>query len=199
VPRTIVITGASGGFGKLCVERFAAGAGTSSRPSARTPTRQHTSVRPERPDHEKKDHEGTSAVLAAAGLGILLQSPAWAASGAQPASGTFLITSSTVDSARVADGNTILVIALTGNATGTFDGRFTETDHEVMHPDGSVTLLGTGTQFGTLGRCGTGSVRCVTEQQGTLSALSGRFIDQAATTSTPDQDPLGRQVDSQHC
>jgi NAD(P)-dependent dehydrogenase (short-subunit alcohol dehydrogenase family) len=25
VPRTIVITGASGGFGKLCVERFAAG------------------------------------------------------------------------------------------------------------------------------------------------------------------------------
>jgi hypothetical protein len=78
--------------------------------------------------------KGTSAVLAAAGLGILLQSPAWAASGPQPASGTFLITSSTVDSARVADGNTILVIALTGNATGTFDGRFTETDHEMIHP-----------------------------------------------------------------
>jgi len=31
----------------------------------------------------------------------------------------------------------------------------------------------------------TGSVRYVTEQQGTLSALSGRFIDQAASTSTP--------------
>jgi hypothetical protein len=129
--------------------------------------------------------KGTSAVLAAAGLGILLQSPAWAASGPQPASGTFLITSSTVVSSRVADGNTILVIALTGNATGTFDGRFNETDHEVIHPDGNITLLGTGTQFGTLGTCGTGSVRYVTEQQGTASALSGRFIDQAASTSTP--------------
>jgi len=44
VPRTIVITGTSSGFGKLCVERSAAGAGTSPRPSARTPTRQHTTV-----------------------------------------------------------------------------------------------------------------------------------------------------------
>jgi hypothetical protein len=133
----------------------------------------------------RKIMKGTSAVLAAAGLGILLQSPTWAASGPQPASGTFLITSSAVISARVADGNTIVVIALIGNATGTFAGRFTETDHEVIHPDGNITLLGTGTQFGTLGTCGTGSVRYVTEQQGTASALSGRFIDQAASTSTP--------------
>jgi hypothetical protein len=135
----------------------------------------------------RKIMKGTSAVLAAAGLGILLQSPSWAASGPQQASGTFLITSSTVDSARVADGNTILVITLTGNATGTFDGPFTETDHEAIHPDGSATLLGTGTQFGTLGTCGTGSVPYVTEQQGTVSALSGhfQFIDQAASTSTP--------------
>jgi hypothetical protein len=129
--------------------------------------------------------KGTSAVLTAAGLGILLQSPSWAASGSQPASGTFLITSAAVDSTRVADGNTILVIGLIGNATGTFDGRFTETDREVIHPDGNITLLGTGTQFGTLGACGTGSVRYVTEQQGTASVLSGRFIDQAASTSTP--------------
>jgi hypothetical protein len=129
--------------------------------------------------------KGTSAVLAAAGLGILLQNPSWAASGPQLASGTFLITSSTVDSSRVANGNTVLVIALTGNATGTFDGPFTETDREVIHPDGNITLLGTGTQSGTLGTCGTGSVRYVTEQQGTASALSGRFIDQAASTSTP--------------
>jgi hypothetical protein len=133
----------------------------------------------------RKIMKGTSAVLAAAGLGILLQSPSWAASGPQPASGTFLITSSAVVSSRVADGNTILVVALIGNATGTFAGRFTETDHEVIHPGGHVTLLGTGTQFGTLGTCGTGSVRYVTEQQGTLSDLSGRFIDQAASTSTP--------------
>ena len=126
-------------------------------------------------------------MLTAAGLGILLPKPAWAASGAQPASGTFLITSSTVDSSRVANGNTILVIVLTGNATGTFDGRFTETDREVIHPDGNITLLGTGTQSGTLGTCGTGSVRYVTEQQGTVSALSGPFqdLDQAASLSTP--------------
>jgi hypothetical protein len=130
---------------------------------------------------------GTSAVPAAAGLGILLQSPAWAASGPQPASGTFLITSAAVDSTRVADGNTILVIGLIGNATGTFEGRFAETDREVIHPDGNITLLGTGTQFGTLGTCGTGSVRYVAKQQGTASVLSGRFrfIDQAASTSTP--------------
>jgi hypothetical protein len=82
----------------------------------------------------RKIMTGTSAALAAAGLGIWLQSPAWAASGPQPASGTFLITSSTVESARVAGGNTILVIALIGNAAGTFVGRFTETDHEVIHP-----------------------------------------------------------------
>jgi hypothetical protein len=131
--------------------------------------------------------KGTSALLTAAGLGVLLQSSAWAASGSQPANGTFLITSSTVDSTRVADGNTILVISLIGNATGTFEGRFTETDHEVIHPDGRATLLGTGTQFGTLGTCGTGSVRYVTEQQGTVAVLSGRFIDQAASTSAPMQ------------
>src|SRR6202035_865953 len=99
--------------------------------------------------------------------------------------GTFLITSAAVVSSRVADGNTILVIALTGNATGTFDGRFTETDREVIHPDGNITLLGTGTQFGSLGTCATGSVRYVTEQRGAASAVSGRFIDQAASTSAP--------------
>src|SRR6202035_1394231 len=102
-----------------------------------------------------------------------LQSPAWAASGPQPASGTFLITSAAVVSSRVADGNTILVIALTGNATGTFDGRFTKSDRKVIHPDGNITLLGTGTQSATLDTCGTGSVWYVTEQQRTASALSG--------------------------
>jgi hypothetical protein len=46
---------------------------------------------------------------------------------------------------------------------------------------------GLGIQSGTLGTCGTGSVPYVTEQQGTVSAPSGRFrfIDQAASTSTP--------------
>jgi hypothetical protein len=87
----------------------------------------------------------------------------------------------------VADGNTVLVITLSGKTTGTFDGSFTETDHEVIHPDGSVTLQGMGMQSGTLGTCGTGSAPYVTEAQGTVSALSGRFrlIDQAASTSTP--------------
>jgi hypothetical protein len=135
----------------------------------------------------KKIVKGTSAVLAAAGLAILLESPAWAASGPQPASGTLLITSETVNSTRVADGNTIRVITVSGTLTGTFDGPFTETDHEVIHSDGSVEFQGKGVQSGTLGTCGTGSIPYVTEVRGTVSTLSGRFqtIDQAASTSTP--------------
>jgi hypothetical protein len=127
------------------------------------------------------------AVLAAAGLAILLPGPAWAASGPQPASGTFLSTSVTVDSSRVADGNTILVLTVSGISTGTFDGPFTETDREVIHPDGTVTLTDMGTQSGTLGTCGTGSAPYELEGTGTASALTGRFalIDQAASTSTP--------------
>src|SRR6516165_1588378 len=97
------------------------------------------------------------AVLAAAGLAILLPGPAWAASGPQPASGTVLVTSVTVDSSSAADGNTILVITISGIMKGTFDGTFTETDQEVIHPDGTITLAGKGMQSGTLGTCGTGS------------------------------------------
>ena len=60
--------------------------------------------------------------LAAAGLAVLLPGPAWAASGPLPASGTFRETSVTVDSARVADGNTILVVTVSGITTGTIEG-----------------------------------------------------------------------------
>ena len=55
-----------------------------------------------------------AALAAAGGLAILLPGPAWAASGPQPASGTFRETSVTVDSERVADGNTILVVTVSG-------------------------------------------------------------------------------------
>jgi hypothetical protein len=125
--------------------------------------------------------------LAAAGLAVLLPGTALAASGPLPASGTFLETSHTVDSVSVADGNTILVVTVSGITTGTIDGPFTETDTVVIHPDGSVTLEGMGTQSGTLGTCGTGNAPYVTQAQGTLSARSGHFqsIDQAAGTSTP--------------
>ena len=135
----------------------------------------------------KQIARGMSAVLAAAGLAIVLQGPAWAASGPQPASGTLLVTSQSVDSVRVADGNTIVVVTLGGILRGTIDGPFTETDREVIHPDGSLTLVGMGVQSGKLGTCGTGSAPYVTEAQGTVSALSGRFqfVDQAASTSTP--------------
>ena len=127
------------------------------------------------------------AVLAAAGLAILLPGPAWAASGPQPASGTVLVTSVTVDSSSAADGNTILVITISGLMNGTFDGTFTETDQEVIHPDGTITLAGKGMQSGTLGTCGTGSAAYVIEAQGTAAAVTGRFqfIDQSASTSTP--------------
>jgi hypothetical protein len=135
----------------------------------------------------KKIMRGISALVASGGLAILLPGPAWAASGPQPASGTFLETSATVDNVQVADGNTIVVVTVSGIITGTFDGTFTETDRLVIHPDGSVTLAGKGMVSGTLGTCGTGSAPYVTEAQGTASARSGfiQSVDRAASTSTP--------------
>ena len=128
-----------------------------------------------------------AALAAAGGLAFLLPGPAWAASGPQPASGTFRETSQTVESLQVADGNTILVVTVSGITTGTFDGPFTETDQVVIHPDGTVTLAGMGVQSGTHGTCGTGSAPYVTEAQGNLSARTGRLQtnDQAASTATP--------------
>jgi hypothetical protein len=127
------------------------------------------------------------ALLAAAGLAVLLPVPAGAASRPQPASGTFVITSMTPISTRQAGGNTIVVVKIDGMATGTFAGPFTETDREVIHPTGLVTLVGKGMQSGTLGTCGTGSARYVTEVRETATTLSGRlqFIDQAGSTSSP--------------
>ena len=135
----------------------------------------------------KKITIGMCAMVAAAGLPIVFQGPAYAASGPQPASGTVLITSQVVDSVRLADGNTIVVVTLSGALTGTIDGPFTETDREVLHPDGSGTLVGKGIQSGRLGACGTGSVPYVTEARLTGTAISGRFqfIDQASSTSAP--------------
>ncbi len=128
------------------------------------------------------------AVLVTAGLSALLPLPAWAASGPQPTSGTFFLTAPPlIISTSVADGNTIVVVKFSGMTTGTLSGPFTETDREVIHPDGNVTLEGKGTQSGRLGTCGTGTVPYVTEAQGTTASLSGRFqtIDQAASTSAP--------------
>jgi hypothetical protein len=127
------------------------------------------------------------AVLAAAGLAAFLPGPAWAASGPQPASGTFRDTSITIDSSRTAGGNTIAVFTVSGFATGAFDVTFTETDHVVIHPDGSITIAGKGMMSGTFGTCGTGSTPYEIEAQGTASARSGRLqsIDQATSTVTP--------------
>jgi hypothetical protein len=135
----------------------------------------------------KKLLKAIPVALTVTGLAVVLPGPARAASGPLPASGTFLETSTTVDSARVAGGNTILVVTVSGITSGTIDGPFTETDTVVIHPDGSVTLTGVGTQSGTLGTCGTGSAPYVTQAQGTLAARSGHFqsIDQATSTSTP--------------
>lgn len=118
----------------------------------------------------------TITILAAAGgLAFLLPGHAWAATGAQPASGTFQETSATVDSETVVDGNTILVVTVNGITTGTFNGQFTETDAIVIQPDGTETLAGKGTQSGTLGTCGTGSAAYLTVAQGNTSTRTGRF------------------------
>jgi len=127
------------------------------------------------------------AVLAGAGLAVMLPVPAGAASRPQPASGTLVITSVTPISTRSADGNTIVVVKISGMATGTLAGPFAETDREVIHPNGTVTLVGKGMQSGTLGTCGTGSAPYVTEARGTATTLSGRFqfTDQASSTASP--------------
>lgn len=124
---------------------------------------------------------------AAAGLAVLVSGPAWAASSPLPASGTFLVTSATVDSVNTADGNTIVVVTVSGIGTGTIAGSFTEIDREVVHPGGIVTEQGEGMQSGTLGTCGTGSAPYVAGFTGNGTTASGRiqFVDQAASTSTP--------------
>ena len=131
--------------------------------------------------------KGMAAGVAAAGLAVLVSGPAWAASSPLPASGTFLVTSATVDSVSTADGNTIVVLTVGGIITGTFAGSFTETDRQVIHPSGLVTEQGKGVQSGTLGTCGTGSVPYVAGFTGNGSTASGRtqFVDQADSTSTP--------------
>jgi hypothetical protein len=131
--------------------------------------------------------KGMAAGVAAAGLAVLVSGPAWAASSPLPASGTFLVTSATVDSVSTADGNTIVVLTVGGIITGTFAGSFTETDREVVHPSGLVTEQGKGVQSGTLGTCGTGSAPYTAGFTGNGSTASGRiqFVDQADSTSTP--------------
>ena len=135
----------------------------------------------------RKIMKGMAAGVAAAGLAVLFSGPAWAASSPLPASGTFLVTSATVDSVSTADGNTIVVLTVTGISTGTFAGSFTETDREVVHPGGLVTEQGKGIQSGTLGTCGTGSAPYTAGFTGNGSTASGRiqFVDQADSTSTP--------------
>ena len=129
----------------------------------------------------------TAAGVTAAGLAFLASGPAWAAIAPQPASGTFLATSETVNSVYTAGGNTIVVVTVSGISTGTIDGPWTEIDRQVIHPDGTVTDQAHGMQSGTLGTCGTGSVRYVAGFLGNGSTATGRtqFIDQAASTSTP--------------
>jgi hypothetical protein len=129
----------------------------------------------------------TAAGVTAAGLAVLFSGPAWAASSPQPASGTFLVTSATVNSVSTADGNTIVVLTVGGISTGTIDGPFIETDREVIHPDGSVTEHGEGMLSGTLGTCGTGSAPYVAGFTGNGTTATGRiqFADEAASTSAP--------------
>ena len=128
-----------------------------------------------------------AAGVATAGLAVLVSGPAWAASSPLPASGTFLVTSATVDSVSTADGNTIVVLTVSGISTGTLAGSFTETDREVIHPGGIVTEQGKGIQSGTLGTCGTGSAPFTAGFTGNGTTATGRiqFVDQADSTSTP--------------
>lgn len=125
------------------------------------------------------------AAMITTGLAILLASPVWAGDGPPSlAHGTGQLTSFTITSSRTADGNTIYELQAKGFTTGTFSGPFSETDREVIHADGTVTVEGTGRASGVLGSCGSGSFTYQTELQGTLQGLSGRFqsIDEATNT-----------------
>ena len=129
-------------------------------------------------------------MLVAAGFSVLVPVSTWADSGLQPAYGTFFLTAPpTVVSTSTADGNIVVVVKFNGMTTGTFEGPFTETDREVIHPDGSVTLEGKGVQSGRLGTCGSGSVPYEGEATGTIGSLIGRVqtMDQASRTSNSMQ------------
>ena len=90
-----------------------------------------------------------------------------------------------VTSARTADGNTILGVALNGTINGTFSGTWNETGTQVVHPDGSITTNASGTFTVSVIGCGTGKFAFSIEGQGVVNgAVSGRFrsIDEASGT-----------------
>jgi len=159
-------------------------------------------------------------VMAAAGVAVLLAGPVWADSGPTLASGSFVGTSATQTCSRLADGNTICVVRLAGVTSGTFSGPFRETDRDVIHPDGSVTAEGKGTQGpGMAGSCGMGSFNYETQAKGMLTVVNGvpvltftgRFLslDEAGETVTPMKvhtvdtfvasGPLGTYSGTYHC
>jgi hypothetical protein len=98
--------------------------------------------------------------LAAVGVvaGALVLAASAAASAPLHGTGTSTLTSSTLLSARQADGNIILEQLNTRADAGAFTGDVTEHLWLVVHPDGLVTLHAEATLTGTYAGCGAAPV-----------------------------------------
>jgi hypothetical protein len=133
-----------------------------------------------------------AAVLATAGVALLTALPASADGPPQPSSGAGTVTPGAFTT-RMADGNTITNFTNTGVSTGTFTGTFVETGTEIVHPDGTANVHAFVDFTGTVGTCGTGTVRFEVEAQGTPALLMGtaNVIDQGdATVAVESVDEL---------
>jgi len=124
-----------------------------------------------------------SRVLAAVTVAAGALALAAAAAGAPPlhGTGTSTLTSSTVVSARQADGNTIVEQLNTRVDVGAFTGTVTEHLWLVVHPTGAITLHAEATLRGTYPGCGAAPVTQEIRLAGQISA-TGEISANFATT-----------------
>jgi hypothetical protein len=104
------------------------------------------------------------------------------------ASGTFTTTSATFNSARSADGNTIIDLSATLSYTGTFNGTSTLHGHLIFHPNGSANFRDVETFTGTVNGV-PGTVTFNLTGTGRAGPTAGSFVyegTQAIVSGTGD-------------
>ena len=104
-------------------------------------------------------------------------------------SGAFAFTPGSLSATtRMADGNVIIEGRGAGTFTGTLSGPFTQTLHQVIHPNGTSTFQGTATCTCTIqGRTGTVVLRFEGSGGATPTMpFDGRFVTQHGTLGLSD-------------
>jgi hypothetical protein len=106
------------------------------------------------------------------------------------ASGTFTTTSATFNSARSADGNTIVDLSATLAYTGTFNGSSTLRGHLILHPNGSANFHDLETFTGTVNGV-PGTVTFNLAGTGRPGSTAGSFVYQATQVIVSGTGDLG--------